>query len=754
MKRKKEESILIPLNHSEKIGKIIKLKLAGFTLVEVIVSITIVVLIFLAIYSLITQSLKIAQENKFKMSAIMIANQKMERLHNLPYNSLGTTAGIPNGPIPDNETVSDSRGNFNVNTVIQFIDDPFDGTLGGSPNDLLSTDYKAARIRVSWTGFFGFRQVTTFSYLAPRGMETNPGGGTLVVTVFDASGQPVNLVNVNVKNNLLAPAINADYQTATSGIVVIPGAPQSIEGYEITVSKTGYSTSSTTARTADNPNPTQVNATVLDDQKTEISFAIDLLSTLRIKTINQNLPQNWIINTDSSGENQTNARITIDNSGNTYVVWQDYRNGSAGKIYAQKYNSSKVAQWAGDQVIGSANNQILPDILVDNNNAALYIAWNDNSNGNQDSYLVKLAAANGNDLWGGTKKIDTAADPANQTKPRLALSGNDLVVVWQDDRNGNHDIYALKYNNDHSIAWAEFRINSDTGTTQQADPVVGTDLIGNVYFSWTDERNGNQDVYWAKFNSSGVRVWSGDLLANTASAANQFSPNIALDSLNKIYLTWADERNADQDVFAQSYNASGTPLWASDQRINSDTGSTTQNSPTIAINSADVIFIAWTDERNGNQDIYAQKLDTAGNKLWATDVRVNINADDSSQSIPDLTINPLTDKPVATWQDDRNNNLDIFATEFDSYGTATNIPNLPLVVTGAKRIGENPIIYKFTKNVTTDGSGLVIMNNLEWDSYLIATGTAATYTIIMAEPPLPVNLAPNSTLDVILYVNN
>lgn len=755
----KEDSDFVIAARAHKDQKFFLLKHGGFSLVEMIVSITIVVLILLATYGLIGQSMKVTQENKYKMSAMLIANQKIEQLRNLPYNSLGTVSGIPNGPVPDNELIEDSRGNFNINTVIVYVDDPFDGTDGGSPDDTLPYDYKVARIRVSWLGFLGYRQVTAFSNIAPRGIETNPGGGTLVITVFDANGQPVNLADVNVKNSLVSPAINVDYQTASSGILTIPGAPESIEGYEITVSKSGYSTSSTTARTISNPNPTLVNATVLNDQKTEISFAIDLLSTLRITTIKQNLPENWIVNTDTSGENQTNSRLTIDNDGNTYVVWQDYRNGSAGKIYAQKYDASKVAQWPNttspeDRVIGAANNQILPDILIDNSSASLYIAWNDNSNGNQDSYLVKLAAANGNDLWGGAKKIETAANSADQTKPRMALSGNDLIAVWQDYRSGNNDIYALKYRNDHSIAWPEFRVNSDVGTTAQTDPTVATDSGGNAFFAWTDDRDGNRDIYWAKFDSGGTRQWVNDLLANSSSSANQYTPNIALDSSGKIYLTWVDERNVNQDVYSQSFDATGTPLWSGDLRTNSDTGSSTQNGPTIAINGSDIIFIAWTDERNGNPDIYAQKLDTDGTKLWAADLRVNINADDSSQSIPDLTINPTSGKPVATWQDDRDNNYDIFATEFDIYGASTTIANLPLILTSNKRIGENPIIFKYTGTATTDSNGEVIINNLEWDSYLIATGTAATYSIVLSDPSLPVNLPPDSIIDVILNVDN
>jgi len=268
--------------------------------------------------------------------------------------------------------------------------------------------------------------------------------------VFNASGQPVSQADVHIENNSLMPTVNFDAQTNAAGRLDFPGAPQAIESYEISATKAGYSTSSTSPRTASNPNPTQPHATVLNDQKTEISFAIDLVSNLTIKTINQSLPENWKVNNDNGIENQTNSRLAIDNGGFLYLVWQDYRASSDSKIYAQKYNPNGQIQWnANDVIIGPANNQILPEIKISTSTGDLYIGWNDNSNGNQDGYLVKRSAFDGSDLWNGARKIDTEADAADQTNVRLALFDKEqqtyATVVWQDNRNGNLDIYLQRY---------------------------------------------------------------------------------------------------------------------------------------------------------------------------------------------------------------------------------------------------------------------------------------------------------------------
>lgn len=728
----------------------------GFSLVEIMVSFAIVILLLVTVYGLIIQSLKLTEENKIRLAATILADQKMERIRNLPYDSIGTTAGIPNGVIPENETVNNASGSFLVNTVVLYVDDPADGVL---PSDLLPTDYKSARVRVSWTGFYGDRSVTTFSIIAPRGLETSPDGGTLVVTVYNESGVKVNLADVTIRNYTVSPTIDFTLQTATSGVVMVPGAPESIEGYEIIVTKTGYSTTSTTARTAFNPNPTWVNVSVYNDQVSEPFYPIDILSNLTIRAIKQSLPQNYKINTDTSGEDQTNPRLALDSAGNVYVVWQDYRHGSQAKIYAQKY-SSGVAQWAGDKVIGSANNQILPDVLVDDSGNGLYIAWNDNSNGNQDAYLVKLHTATGNDLWGGSRKIDTAADNQDQTKPRLALAPDgDLIVAWQDSRNDSGDIYAIRYKNDHSTEWNEFKVSSDGGSSEQNTPVVITGADDNTYVAWVDLRDGNQDVYAQKLSPAAAKLWAGDLKINSdGGSTNQSYPNLAIDADNDLYAVWTDERNGatNQDIYAQKIaSSSQIKLWgSSDFLINTDAGtSTNQYNPSIAVDTDKNVFIVWTDERYGNQDVYAQKVDVNINRQWSPDLRVNVNTGGSDQTYPDVTINPATGKPYATWQDNRNNDFDIYASEFDSYGSITNIADLPITLAGAKKIGEDPIILKYTRSFSTNSGGQVVLSNIEADTYTI-TESSPTYTIVMSNPPIPAVLPPNTSLEVTLYLED
>jgi len=618
----------------------------GVTLIETLITILIVAILTMGIYKLIDFSIKVTTENKHRVAATTIANQKMEKVRNLPYSDVGTVAGIVNGVIFDNETVTQGGDIFQVNTFVKYEDDDFDGLDGAG--DTIPTDYKSVTITVSWSTNFDNDSVINSSLIAPRGLETSAGGGTLFISVFNASGIPVEDAQIHIENNILNPIIDFDADTNSDGELIFYGAPTSTEAYEITVTKTGYSSAYTSERNGVNLNPTKPHSTVVEQQKTEVSFAIDFLANLNITTINQDLLENWQVNTDTTEEDQTNPDLDISSTGNMYFVWEDSRNGNDSKIYAGKYNTSGTSLWASDVIISSANNQVNPDIKVDSSENS-YITWNDNSNGNQDAYLVKIDSS-GNDLWGGSKKINTDASNKDQTHPQL--------------------------------------------------------FISEVGFTATTT------------------------------------------------VVWQDNRSDDWDIYATRIAENGDYIWSPDIKINTDATATNQYSPAITVDSSDNIYIVWTDERNGDQDIYAQKYDSSGNSYWVDDVRVNINIGPSAQGGSKIALNPSSNSAYGAWYDGRNDDLDVYASEIDLYGETNLIANVPLVISGAKRVGENPIIYKYSENHTTNAIGYVGLSSIEWDAYSIELQAGYTdYSIVMSDPVRPINLMPSDTIDVTIYLD-
>ena len=134
----------------------------GFSLIEVLISLFIIMILTLGVYSLIILSLRITADNKSYVGAIGIANQKMEQIRNLPYKDVGVQGGIPSGNIPQQEILT-RDGIYTVNTYITYYDDPYDGQAGSTTPDTIINDYKIATIKVSWESKYGQKKITVFS---------------------------------------------------------------------------------------------------------------------------------------------------------------------------------------------------------------------------------------------------------------------------------------------------------------------------------------------------------------------------------------------------------------------------------------------------------------------------------------------------------------------------------------------------------------------------------------------------------------
>lgn len=750
----------------------------GFTFVEVIVGTAVFVIVALSVYSIFSLSLKWVGTMKARVEASSIAAEKIETIRNMPYDDIKTTLGwIPPGVIPSTQTVSRSNINFQVDTTISYVNDLFDGTsMASTPPDTYPWDYKKVEVKVSWPALLGNRKPVVFNTLVvPNGLEgMTAGKGGIWLKVFDASGNGIQGADVHVENTNLDPDYIIDTTTDFNGYVFLTDLDPDNQNYGVRVSKANYSSERTysVAELAALGYPGAVPAnyplSVIVGQVTEASFAIDLLSSLTINTVNENIPSEFKVSSDAGNAVQELPHLAIDSADKMYFVWRDLRSGQ--RSYGQKYNVGKMKQWPSSDVqFDSRNNQTNPRVVMalDGN---IYVAWNDSDNGNQDIYLDKYSEDNGTDLWGGSKKVDMSpgASNADQIKPDIDVdSVGNIVVSWVDFRNGNSDpdIYLKKIDASGISAWAsEIKVNSDVdGVYSQSDSIVVIDPISNnIYVLWSDNRNGNWDIYMNKFDPNGVKLWGSDIKVNTdTGTANQSFPDVVLDNTSSnLYVVWTDDRNVNSDIYAQKYDSNGvrvsTGVWVGgDLKVNSDTTTTKQDNPSIAIDGGNNIYVTWTDERNpsAGPDIYLQKFNSDGGIIWNPDVRINSDIAQNTQSNPQIKI--LSDgRPVIAWQDERSGNSDIYAAIYlepnpDVRG------NVPIKTFITKQIGTdaalNPI-YKYVNNSTTDVNGTLILNNIEWGNYNIEV-TGGLYTLIGTTPLQPVNLNPNSILTVRVNVD-
>ena len=306
---------------------------AGFSLVEVLVVTFIAVAVFSSFYSVSMVGTRYIIESKNRLGAIAFANEKMEIVRNLKYDDIGISGGIPDGSIPEDEDVTANGKLFHVHTFIQYVDDPLDGVF---PADVIPNDYKVVKIIVSWKDSVGVDQkVSSISRFVPPGLETNDGGAPLAINIKSSDGSAVKQASIHVVNNTISPVVNFTVQSDDEGHVMIPAAPASLNGYQITVSKGDYETVETSASPAldylSHPyTPTYTYGSVLLNTLNMYDYIVNKLAKITIKTSDyQNNPVGGLTFKIDGGKVLGRDSLNVD-------VFNMHESGSTDAVTGQK----------------------------------------------------------------------------------------------------------------------------------------------------------------------------------------------------------------------------------------------------------------------------------------------------------------------------------------------------------------------------------------------------------------------------------
>jgi len=327
-----------------------------------------------------------------------------------------------------------------------------------------------------------------------------------------------------------------------------------------------------------------------------------------------------------------------------------------------------------DRMVSDPVNSIKTEAkIITGPNNTLYAVWTDGRNGpvfNKDIFFSY--STDGGLTW--SSDITVCGAYGNQESPALAYHNGRLYVVWEDSRNSSrgYDIY-FAYSTDGGLHWNEVGpINDDSGNARQVNPSITVNPTnGHIYVVWQDQRNGNNDIYFA-MSADGGQTWSRNVFVTDypyARQQSQSAPAIAYvpPPIDKIYVVWEDDRYDSGDIFFTWGRECSDPDCAPatfhiDQKVNQDGSGTSQSEPTIAISPVYLrmtysrkvspqdtccpspvtqtvtftalyrgysVHFAWTDEREDpNGDIfYAWIFDSIFERLWWTVVPPVVTCD-------------------------------------------------------------------------------------------------------------------------------
>ncbi|UCE36100.1 MAG: exo-alpha-sialidase [Thermoplasmata archaeon] len=417
---------------------------------------------------------------------------------------------------------------------------------------------------------------------------------------------------------------------------------------------------------------------------------------------------------------QCQPSITVDDFGNIFVVWRDYRNDPSlpsngrGDIYFAKstnellsFNESiKVSDDSGDTL------QNIPSIAIDSK-SKLHVVWEDWRNdadgrwvgsdggidglSNGDIYYAN--SSDGGMSWSTSKMINDDGGTTEQGRPDIAVDSNDIIhIVWEDKRSeGNYHIYYANSTNGGLTFSINKKINDADNSSR--DPAIAVDNRNNIHIAWCDYRNTGitgPDIYYANSTDGGINFNSNKRVSDDTGNAYQFWPDIAANG-DIIGIVWEDERETSV-YFANSTD--GGITFSPNKRVNDVTGASNWDAA-IAINNDGYICVVW--EGSGIDIYFANSTD--GGSTFSPSQRVNDDVGSNFQRLASLAIRNRT--VYISWQDDRNGNYDIYfsrsnyppfiATSIFPPNGFTLIDNTStLVITKVIDLDNDTVFYNFT----------------------------------------------------------
>jgi len=230
------------------------------------------------------------------------------------------------------------------------------------------------------------------------------------------------------------------------------------------------------------------------------------------------------------------------------------------------------------------------------NGDIVHVVWDDNRDGNYEIYYK--SSPDGGTSWGSDTRLTD--DPAYSELASVAVFESNIHVVWRDMRDGSREIY-YKRSTDGGITWSgDVRLTNNTGISFSPSVSVSGSIVHVV---WDDNRDGNYEIYYKRSPDAGIS-WGTDTRLTNDTANSNYASTAA--SISNIHVVWLDDRDGNYEIYYKSSPDAGIS-WGTDTRLTNDAAVSRYASAAV---SGTNVHVVWFDERDGNPEIYYKRNPT------------------------------------------------------------------------------------------------------------------------------------------------
>ena len=335
----------------------------------------------------------------------------------------------------------------------------------------------------------------------------------------------------------------------------------------------------------------------------------------------------------------SNAHCIASSGDTVHVVWRDNRVGGNYEIFYKRSVDGGLT-WGTDTRI--SNNVFFssnPSISI--SGIVIHVVWDDERDGNKEIYYN--TSIDGGTSWGTDTRLTN--DPAASENPCVSAYGTLVFVTWADNRPSGPGGY-YKRSTDGGKNWG-----AETPFGGTWNPAVS--ISGQViHLVWTDGRGEHPGIYYKRSTDGGI-TWGSDTPLTINVTAYSDSPSLSVSGLN-VHVAFRDSRNntgTGYEIF-HKYSTDGGINWNPDSQLSNF--NVTVYNPSVSVSGSGV-HIVWTDNHEGNFEIYYNRS-TNGGLNWETVTRLTNNT--AVSFYPFVSASGTAVHVI--WQDNRDGNNEIY----------------------------------------------------------------------------------------------
>ena len=333
----------------------------------------------------------------------------------------------------------------------------------------------------------------------------------------------------------------------------------------------------------------------------------------------------------STDQDAFNSRVAISGS-NAVAVWSRFA-GTQNGIFASRSANSGATWSVPVQINFSARNAANPQVAISGSNVVA--VWEEDDGSRNRIYANH--SSDGGATWQGAQVIEPVS-LSNGREPQVAVSGNYVVVVWTLDSGLSADIYTNHATfSGSTLPWVPASATW-IETSSEAARFSHLAMSGsNVVAVWS-QGDGSHDRIYANYSTNAGVTWVGDTLIENTSTLDGNYPRIAMSGNNVVAVWMAYDSLADLSrIYANCATFSGTVLtWTPSNTARLDNIYPFDGSaPQIAISGSNVVAV-WNGNDGGTSRVYKAYSTNAGTS-WSVDTLLQtdntVNAGNSQVAI-------------------------------------------------------------------------------------------------------------------------